>query len=93
MASDVQKFTSKRFLANIDLDLMRALFARHFADGDSPVAFGGDSAGVHCAPALLRDRIKCGDVAGGTVICGQDARLRGGRIGCNGEQRTDGRLR
>ncbi|MBJ3778831.1 hypothetical protein [Acuticoccus mangrovi] len=49
MGSDVQKFTSKRFLANIDLDLMRALFARHFADGDSPVAFDGNSAGVRAA--------------------------------------------
>ena len=49
MASDVQKFTSKRFLANIDLDLMRVLFARHFADGDSPVAFDGDPVGVRAA--------------------------------------------
>ncbi len=39
MASDVRKFTSKRFLANIDLGLMQALFARHFAAGESPVAF------------------------------------------------------
>lgn len=55
MASDVQKFTSKRFLANIDLNLMQALFARHFADGDSPVAFDGNPAGVRAALAAYFD--------------------------------------
>ncbi|WP_420394238.1 hypothetical protein [Acuticoccus sp.] len=49
MASDVQKFTSKGFVANIDLDLMRALFVRHFADGDSPIASDGDPAEVRAA--------------------------------------------
>jgi len=49
MATDVQKFTSDRFLNNIDLDLMQALFARHFAEGQSPLRFDSKPAAVRAA--------------------------------------------
>jgi len=46
MASDVKKFMRERFLAQVDLELMQALFARSFADGQCPVAFDRETPAV-----------------------------------------------
>ena len=46
MPSDIQKFINPKFLRTIDLDLMRALFARHYEADEIPVAFDGEHGAI-----------------------------------------------
>ena len=49
MGSDIKKFVNPKFLNSIDVTLMRELFARHFSDDSSPIAFDGDVADIRQA--------------------------------------------